>query len=279
MTINWKKVGKVGIVLLVVIAISVGAYFLLSALGVTDVDTLRSVIERTGAWSKVVFLLLQIVVTILLSFVPGTSMLFITLGVACFGANWQTFVLLFSGVFLSSVLMDVIGRFGGSRIIIKLIGKDSYEEALDLIQTKGAVYVPVMYLLPVFPDDAICMVSGALKVKWWVHYLEILLCRGIGCATIVFGVNLLPEELMKELTAFNWTYVFEHLFSYLEVVTVLAFWVILIFKGARFIDKKVGKMMMAKKTKEASVDEHKRETIKEEDSKSSSQDEEKRKEK
>ena len=58
--------------------------------------------------------------------------------------------------------MDLIGRFGGNKAIVKILGQEEYDEAKDLIQEKGMVYVPVMYLLPIFPDDAICMVSGVV---------------------------------------------------------------------------------------------------------------------
>ena len=187
---KWDKEKKIKalrllIALTVIIAISVGAFFIFKACGLTNVDNLQSFIEGTGGWSIVVFLLLYVGFVTLFSFVPAASMTLILVGIAMFGANWKTFLICFAGVILASVCMDLIGRFGGSKLITKLIGKEDYENALSLVQEKGMVYVPVMYLLPVFPDDAICMVVGATKMNFWVHLLEIVLCRGIGCATIV----------------------------------------------------------------------------------------------
>ena len=232
-----RKIIKILVALVAIIAISVGLFFILKALGVTDISSLQRMISQTGSWSWLIFLLLQIVVTTLLCFVPATSMIFITVGVVLFGARASTFLLCFSGVLISSICMDLIGRFGGSKLIIKLIGQESYDEALNLIQTKGMVYVPIMYLLPIFPDDAICMLCGSLKIKWWVHYIEIFLCRGIGCATIVFGLNLLPQELIENFKTFNWAYVGEHIFEYITMVTVIVFWVIVLLFIARKVDK------------------------------------------
>lgn len=148
-----------------------------------------------GEWYiYIVFFLLQIVVTALLSFVPATSMLFIGLGVVLFGGTWECFVLCGSGVIVSSVLMDLLGRFGGAKIITKIFSKEDYDKATNLIATKGLVYLPIMYLLPIFPDDAICAIAGLSKVKFWYHLLCIVICRGIGVATIVFGLNLIPFE-------------------------------------------------------------------------------------
>lgn len=232
-----QKLLRSAIAVLIIAVVSIALFFIFKALGITDIERLRKIISNSGSLGILIFLILQILSTVLLCFVPATSMTFITLGVIMFGANWKAFLICFSGIIISSFLMDAIGRFGGSKLIIKLVGEKTYNEALELLQTKGVVYVPIMYLLPVFPDDAICMCCGALKIKWWVHYIEIILCRGIGCATIVFGVNLLPQDLMNALSPFDWAFISTHIFDYLTMLTVLAFWVIVMLFIARKIDK------------------------------------------
>lgn len=245
-----KKLIKIGIAILVIVGISVGLYFLFRTLGITDVNTLQQIIQQCGAWGWVIFLLLQVVTTTLLCFVPATSMVFITVGVILFGATWQSFLLCFTGVLISSICMDLIGRFGGSKLIIKLIGEKSYNDAISLLETKGIVYVPIMYLLPIFPDDAICMCVGALKMKWWVHYIEILLCRGIGCATIVFGLNLLPSALIQNLKAFNWSFIGSHIWDYITMITVMVFWVVVLLYLAGKLDKWLSKRKASKNEEE-----------------------------
>ena len=135
--------------------------------------------------------------------------------------------------------MDFLGRGGGHRLVKKMVGEEDYEKALHLMKTKGAIYVPIFYTLPCFPDNAICMVSGALKVNWVVHLIEIVLCRGIGLATIVFGVSVLPKELMDNIK--NFYYVKNHFFDYLTVLTVIVFWVVALFTVARKVDKALTK--------------------------------------
>lgn len=185
-----------------------------------------------GNASIPVFLTIQILSTVLLCFVPATSMTFIIIAVSLYGPTWQCFVICFSGVIISSIIMDLIGRFGGSKLICKLIGENAYNEALQLLKIKGTVYIPVMYLLPVFPDDAICMAAGACKVPWWIHYIEIILCRGIGCATIVFGISILPLSFPS-----SWQFFIDNLWNYIVEVTVIVTWVIIMLYIARRIDK------------------------------------------
>ena len=252
---KWSKEKKIkllrmAIALTVIIGISAGCFFIFKATGVTNVDNLQHFIESTGGWSIIVYLLIYISFTTLMSFVPGASMTLILVAVAMFGPNWKTFLICFSGVVLASACMDLIGRFGGSKLIKILIGEDDYNSALTLVQDKGMVYVPVMYLLPVFPDDAICMIVGATKMNFWVHLVEIVLCRGIGCATIVFGVNILPESLMGPLKAFDWPFIGRHVYEYLELLLSLALCVVVVFLIANRIDMVLSRYLKAKREKQ-----------------------------
>ena len=244
---KWIKFLRLAIALTVIIAISVGCYFIFKATGVTNVDNLQRFIESTGAWSVIIYLLIYISFTTLMSFVPGASMTLILVAVAMFGTSFKTFAICFSGVVLASVCMDLIGRFGGSKLIKFLIGQEDYESALELVQEKGMVYVPVMYLLPVFPDDAICMIVGATKMNFWVHLAEIVLCRGVGCATIVFGIDILPESLMAPLRSFNWTFIGYHIYEYLELLLALALCIVVIFLIANRIDKVLSAYLKSRK--------------------------------
>lgn len=234
-----KKYAKILIVLLVLIAISVGLYFLLQHFGFTDVQKLKAWLQSVGPWAIIVYIILRVACTIFLSFMPACSMVFDLLSLAAFDYLHPIliFLICFASVLLTSVVMDLIGRFGGNKAIIKLLGKDEYEEAKDLVQEKGMVYVPVMYLLPIFPDDAICMISGATKMNFWVHFIEIFLCRGIGCATIIFGVQIIPQVLVDNLKVFNWTYIGNNFIEYLKLLVLIISYLALLFYFTRLIDK------------------------------------------
>ena len=244
-----KKYLKILIVLLVVAAISVGLYFLLRAFGLTDVAKLKDFLKSVGPWAVIVYILLRVFATIFLSFVPACSMVFDLLSIATFDyyPPIVIFLICFASVVITSVCMDLIGRFGGNKAIIKILGKEDYEEAIDLVQEKGLVYVPVMYLLPIFPDDAICMVSGATKMNFWVHLLEIILCRGIGCATIVFGLQIIPQDLTNNLKTFNWSYIGANIIEYIRLAVIIVAYLGLLFWFTRQIDKWLTKRIKNKK--------------------------------
>lgn len=195
-----KRVGKWALVILLLVAISFVAMLILSALGVLYFDGGVHLNEElffsfTGTWyGWVILILLQLIITTALSFVPGTSMAFIVLLQAIFAEPWQAFLVAFIGVLLSSLLMYITGRTGGLAIASRLLGEKECERAADLLD-KGVVFFPIMMLFPMFPDDALVMMAGTLKMslKWFVP--SIVVCRGIGVATIVFGLQIIPFEL------------------------------------------------------------------------------------
>jgi uncharacterized membrane protein YdjX (TVP38/TMEM64 family) len=145
---------------------------------------------------------LQVLITTVLCFIPGASMAFIVLLVTIYRSKWHAFLIAFIGVMTSSFLMYVLGRFGGYRICKKLLGEEDCEKASDLLNNRGVVFFPIMMLFPVFPDDALTMVAGTLKMslKWFIP--SIVLGRGIGVATIIFGLGSIPFE--KFTTPWHW---------------------------------------------------------------------------
>lgn len=236
----WKRYGKA----IIQLGILLGACVLISCifLGILFWTEVLSYVDGefvfnseyyeifTNSWyGYLLFFITQIVFTTMLSFAPGGSMTFIIFGTAVFGANFNTFLLVFAGVVVSSVLMDFLGRFGGNKFLKRIFTEEDYAKATKLLEEKGTIYLPVMYLLPIFPDDAICAIAGMSKVKFWYHLLIIILCRGVGVATIVFGINIIPFETFK--TPYDW----------ILCITVIVFWVLTLVKGARYIDIKLTK--------------------------------------
>lgn len=236
-----KKYLKILIVLLVIASISVGLFFILRAFGLTDINLLKDWLKKTGPWAIISYVVLRVVCTIFLSFMPACSMIFDLLSLAVFDylPPFVIFLICFASVVITSIVMDLIGRFGGNKAIIKILGQKDYDEAKDLIQEKGMVYVPVMYLLPIFPDDAICMVSGATKMNFWIHLLEIILCRGIGCATVIFGVQIIPPEV-SSFTSRN-------IVDYLRVAVLIVAYLGLLLFLTRKVDKWLTKFLKKKK--------------------------------
>ena len=169
-------------------------------------------------WLIVIFI--QIVITTVLCFIPGASMAFIILLGALYPTQWQAFLIAFIGVMTSSFLMYFTGRIGGYHICKKLLGEKDCEKASDLLNNRGVVFFPIMMLFPIFPDDALTMIAGTLKMslKWFIP--SIVVGRSVGIATIVFGLGNIPFD--KFTTVWHWLGFFFVCAAFIVLVFFLA---------------------------------------------------------
>ena len=115
-----RQIIKIAIILLSIIAVSVGIYFICKACGITDVSTLQNIIQGFGAWGIVMFIIIRVVMTLFMCFVPAISMIFDLLSVALFGANWIAFLVSLSSIMICSTIMYVLGRTGAYGIFEKI---------------------------------------------------------------------------------------------------------------------------------------------------------------
>ena len=206
---NKKAIIDFAILLVILVVISFASLLLLRAFDVLqfDADGIYLNVEmfddfRSSWYGWIIIIALQMILTMLLCFVPGASMAFIVLISMMYTKSWQAFLISFIGVMLTSFTLYMMGRLGGYRICRKLLGDKDCEKASDLLNNKGAVYFPLMMMFPIFPDDALVMIAGTLKMslKWFIP--SIVLGRGIGIATIVFGLLSVPFD--KLTTPWHW---------------------------------------------------------------------------
>lgn len=148
-------------------------------------DWIEPVIEKAGVFGYIVFILINIIVTTLMTFVPGMTFTFTLLATQLFG-TLEGFIVSTIACFLSSLVKFFIGDKLGEPFVDWLIGKDARIKAQDLVSARATVLVPVMLAFPFFPDDAICMVSGMTKMKYWYFAIVALVCRTIGVGITSF---------------------------------------------------------------------------------------------
>ena len=173
----------------------------------------------------IVFILAQTLLSMLLCVIPGVAAAFVMFSTVLYPNPWMAFLLSYSCVIIASTVLYTIGRLGGYKICEKILGKEDCEKSLDLLRTRGTVYFPLMMLFPIFPDDALVMIAGVTKMKlsWFIP--SIIVCRGIGAATIIFGMSVVPFDTFT--SAYDW----------LILVTVGFFWIMEIFTLANKVDR------------------------------------------
>lgn len=197
---------------------------------------------KNSWYGWLIFIAFQSALTILLCIVPGVSMAFIILCTTLYSSPGQAFLISFISVMISSMVMYLIGRFGGYKLCVKILGKEECEKTLPLLSSKSTVYFPLMMVFPVFPDDALIMLAGTMKMKlrWFIP--SIVIGRSIGILTIVFGMTIVPFEE------------FDSLYDWLVFGTVCIVWLSIIFHLANKLNQKIEEKKHHKEEKEKIIE-------------------------
>lgn len=175
-----KRWIKILLTVVLFIALTVALYFV----GFKG-DWIKPIVESTGFFGYIIYIIIQVIITTLMTFVPATTFTFTLLATGLFGPVIG-FIVSAIGCFLSSMLMFFIGDKLGEPFVDWLIGKDIRIKTQERVSGRATVLVPFMLACPFFPDDAICMVSGLTKMKYWYFAICALLCRTIGVGVTAF---------------------------------------------------------------------------------------------
>ena len=184
----WFRSLKVLLVVVVFSGFVFLGYFLISKteLGknMDSIDSLRNYISRSGVWSYALFWLLQF---LQVTFLPIPSMLTTVAGVLLFGP-FITFVLSYLAIMLGSITAFLIGKKFGSKIIVWVVGEVASIKWQERIN-RGKFLFFLMMLFPFFPDDLLCMISGANKMNSKFFVSTIAITKFVGLFFICFLGN------------------------------------------------------------------------------------------
>lgn len=212
LSLFWAKNKKLflnfSLLALGVVAISVLALVALMAFGVVNFNdgmqfNSELFMSFKDAWyGWFIFIVLQTVLSMLLCAIPGAAMALTLLCMTIYTEPWQAFVISFIGAMAASGMLYIVGRYGGYRICEKFLGEKDCDRAMTLMRNKGTVYFPLLMMLPTFPDEALTMIAGTMKMSlaWFIP--SVVIGRGIGIVTITFGLSAVPFD--KFTTPWHW---------------------------------------------------------------------------
>ena len=145
------------------------------------VEHIIKLIQKTGPYGKIVFVLLQILQVVVL---PLPALLCYVSGVMIYGPL-EAFILSSIGVFIGSMFCYVIGRFCGRKVVQWLVG-DKMDKYLNVLSKRGKGPFVIMQLLPFFLDDVLCILAGVTNMNFWFYLIIMLVIRPIVIAVYCF---------------------------------------------------------------------------------------------
>lgn len=151
---------------------------------------LKEWISGFGAWAWLVFFLIQILQVVVL---PIPAQLTTIAGILAFDP-WISFIISSIAVFVGSIIAFAIGRLLGNKILYKIAEKETVDKYRKLIDKKGRVLLPIMFIFPMFPDDLLCFIAGSTTMSWLYFSIITLATRifGTGCICLFGSGDIIP---------------------------------------------------------------------------------------
>ncbi len=163
-----------------IIAAFIVLYFIMANNGWLDVfksvEKLQDYISGFGIWAPLVFCAIQ-VLQVIISPIPGN--ITTLAGGLLFGFG-KGFLMSYASITIGSVLAFGLARAFGKPLVVKLVGEKITHKYMDVLSSRQKVVLIFMFLLPFFPDDALCLIAGLSGISWGFFIVIQLLARPAG---------------------------------------------------------------------------------------------------
>ena len=194
MTKNKKQmITKITISSIILILLILLVYTFFKEVGITSIskEQIQAYISSKGILGPFLFILISF---LQVTFIPIPGLVTIVAGFYLFGI-WKAFIYSFIGIFLGSICAFILGRKLGKPFIYWIVGTQKKVDAyLEKINNKEAKFLFLMFLLPLFPDDLLCLVSGISTIKF-IDFSSILIITRL--TTIGTTLLLVSRDFTK----------------------------------------------------------------------------------
>lgn len=145
----------------------------------------NELLEKLGIIGPIVFIFLQITQTIYPIIPMGLTNV---IGNLVFG-TWLGFLCNVTGMLIGSSINFYLGRHFGESVVKAFISDEQYEKYISKIGDSKAFerLIIIGFILPVFPDDIFCMISGMSKLTFKRFFILVLLCRPISLFVFTYA--------------------------------------------------------------------------------------------
>ena len=151
-------------------------------------ELLKEYIQQAGVWMPFFYILLQYLQVVIL---PIPSIVSTLAGVALFGA-FKTTVYSLIGIILGSFTAFFVGRKLGFKAVSWAVGEENLKKWQQKLKGKDNLFLSLMFLLPLFPDDLLCFLAGLSSMSFGYFSFIILLSRILGVVGTCYSINFIP---------------------------------------------------------------------------------------
>ena len=180
---TYFKLGVVGSILLTIIYT---IYFIIVKTNIlqqlTSFEDLRQLILGFGGWGILTYIVINLLQCIV---IPVPTTLTDLVGTAIYGP-FVAFLYATIGVIIGSSIAFVIGRYCSRPVINWIFGKEKIDKYQNILKNRTGIILFLTLILPLFPDDLICMLAGISEISYPKFLIISIIARSVGLAVISF---------------------------------------------------------------------------------------------
>ena len=108
------------------------------------------------------------------------------------------FIVTLSAVMLGVITAYWIGRKWGKKAVVWAAGsEDEYNKWTTVLKSKKTnLFYFLTVLLPIFPDDVLCLIAGSIRMNFWWFFFANLVGRVIGLISFMFVFTAIGDSLV-----------------------------------------------------------------------------------
>lgn len=192
--LKFNKISRAIYVLFIIFSICVIIYCILAHFGIlgtlSNITTLKSYILSTEGLGVFIYILIQIAQVI---FLPIPAAIICIVGSNIYGPLLGGLYCSI-GILIGSYISFFIGKTFGYRVVTWIVGKENTDKYSEIIRKRGAFFLSIAFLLPMFPDDILCFIAGITNMKFKVFFWVTLITRPVGvfCMSYFGSGHLIP---------------------------------------------------------------------------------------
>jgi len=155
---------------------------------IKSAESLQKYLEDAGVWMPIFYIILQYLQVIIL---PIPSIVSTAAGVGLFGP-FYTLIYSLIGIILGSITAFFVGRKLGHKTVAWIVGEDVLNKWQNKLKGKDNLFLTLMFVLPMFPDDVLCFLAGLSSMSTRYFLIMILISRILAVSCTAYSVDFIP---------------------------------------------------------------------------------------
>ncbi|WP_260412514.1 TVP38/TMEM64 family protein [Alkalihalobacillus sp. TS-13] len=161
-------------------------YYLTKFAALTDAHGIENVLREHESSAKLIFFMICLVQPIIL---PIPEAVTIGAGSAVFGP-FSASILGYFGTIIGIISMFFIARYGGQKIISKLVKEKHLEKYRTYVGRNETVILVLLFIIPILPDEIICVGAGIGAVTFKKFIIIASIAKFFTSSLLAYSVHL-----------------------------------------------------------------------------------------